>query len=119
MKVWLLFFTLYCVACKKDNPSFSAAGYWRGTLQNVRTDILNRNDGSSRLYAHIRNSDTATAFLRYEGKYTVKDGVFRAVYSEPGDTFSIASIQTTPHTIKGIVTLHTSGAASVCDFVKD
>lgn len=120
MKVMFCLLILFSgFACKKETSSFSAAGYWRGTLQNVRTDILNREDGSSRLYAHIRSSDTSDPALKYEGKYTVTGEVFRAVYSQAGDTFSLVSTRTTPNTITGIVTLHTAGVATVFEFVKD
>ena len=75
------------LSCKKDTPSFSAAGFWKGNLFYYTSALLNRPDGTARMYAKIPGpggTDTASAEFKYDGTFTVSGNIYRAVISPGG-----------------------------------
>src|SRR5678816_1485978 len=75
---------LLLTACKKETVSagnFSPFGYWKGYWYAYNTAILNRVNGTSRVYILIPNGDdTASAVYKIEGKFSVNGSVFRSDY---------------------------------------
>jgi hypothetical protein len=82
--IFSLFFFLSCKQSATIQPLFSATGYWRdqSTLESV--GILNRPDGTSRLYI-LTNNDTAFAMHTYDGTYSVHGNTFRFQSFNCGD----------------------------------
>lgn len=77
-----LFLLLLVVsACKKQTtePAFNPNGFWRGNADIIHIGILNRPDGTSRLYFRIFGLDTAGATIG-TGTYTLADDTFKAEY---------------------------------------
>ena len=73
------------LGCKKDAPApaaFDAKGFWSGALeQGLILSVLNRADGSSRIYLSINaGGDSASAYYKLDGLYGVKASEYRANY---------------------------------------
>jgi hypothetical protein len=93
------------VSCKKNvnnNPSFSAIGYWTGNSSPIRIGILNRMDGTSRLYI-LTGSDTSDSRFKYEGFYTVKGDIFcfRSFPGNDGNEFFMRTIHNSSGSMSG------------------
>ncbi|MGN6292763.1 MAG: hypothetical protein ACTHMV_08475 [Chitinophagaceae bacterium] len=78
---------LSMVACKKDNdtPKFSAKGFWTGKVYLYDAALLNRDNGTTRFYIGMTNSDTATALNIVEGVYSAGENIFEAAYPVGND----------------------------------
>lgn len=76
------FVILTAVACKKEkaDTKFTAEGYWTGKLYTYNAAILNRSNGTSRLYSGILGEDTAGAQDKLDGKYISTGDSFVAAY---------------------------------------
>lgn len=70
-------------SCKKETTeqvtAFNPVGYWRGNAAQHHTAILNKSDGTSRIYFRIFGVDTAGATIG-DGTYTVTGNSFKATY---------------------------------------
>lgn len=80
---------LFIMACKKEKnePPFSPNGYWRGSMYLINTAVLNRPDGSCRLYLQFPFEDTGHVDgYKYEGHFTFSNNQYRAYFIENGDT---------------------------------
>jgi hypothetical protein len=110
---------LLTAACKKENdiPSFSPAGYWRGNAFIYHTAILNRADGTSRLYYVIPGTDTANALLKREGTYTVAGGSFRGIYFY-NDTIFLETYAASANLMSGLLISSLTGEAIPYDLRK-
>jgi hypothetical protein len=71
---------LTAISCKKEKPQYSATGYWTGYLYIAHAAILNRPDGSCRLYHSMNMGDTTKGGAKDEGHYTVANNVYRAEF---------------------------------------
>jgi hypothetical protein len=118
-KLFSIVALLTLFACKKNGPSFSARGYWDGTFANAHhIAILNRDDGSSRLYFQITGSDTVNP-QKFEGTYTVEDGVYRAFFLNAPDTvLSFQTIQTEAQYMKGLAVIYSGGGAANFELIR-
>jgi hypothetical protein len=100
-----LFSLILLLSCKKDTPSFSATGYWKGNLFYYTSALLNRPDGTTRMYAKIPgpgSTDTASAEFKYDGTFTVSENVYRAVIFQGGpDSLILESTSTSAKTMSG------------------
>ena len=105
---------VFIAGCKKekDVPAFRAEGYWKGYAYLNHAALVNKSNGVSRIYYGFSGSDTATAFFRVNGTYTVRGGLFNGVYPLGGDdTLFLDSHTTTNSTITGM--LWTAASADV------
>lgn len=91
---------------KKDQHAdiaFTPVGYWKGTIMDdINVAILNRPDGSSRLYIMV--DDTATALDKYEGFYVNSASLFRASYQLPLLNFTDKLDLVSTHTGEKVIT---------------
>jgi hypothetical protein len=72
-------------SCKKETQesSFKPDGFWRGNAYVYHVGILNKPDGSSRLYYRIFGLDTAGATIG-DGIYSMNGNYFKAEYNMTG-----------------------------------
>lgn len=97
---------VFMAGCKKetDTPAFKAEGYWRGYAHLTHATLLNRSNSVSRLYYGFSGSDTASAFFKVNGTYTVRGGLFKGVYPIGGkDTLFLDTHTATNSTITGML----------------
>ena len=102
-------------SCKKDGvPATTglASGYWKaGFLGGGTTfNLLNRDDGTSRLYILISTGDTANADSKLEGSYRVSEEIFIAHYTDTSGTFDLQSSLITRNYMNGIFLVNNTGA---------
>ena len=90
---------------KKDQPEAVTRGQWRGFVHIYNAILVNRTDGTSRLYLRVPFGDTAAAEGKYEGIYTYNGNIFSAQYFTGSDSVYLASIHTSPGVITGTMTL--------------
>jgi hypothetical protein len=83
-------FIFSCSREKNESPAFSATGFWKENSIFGSVGILNRPDGTSRLYL-MDKSDTATALRKYDGVYTVHGETyhFRTMANREGIDISL------------------------------
>lgn len=77
-------------ACKKENdpPPFSPVGYWKGNLYLYNIAVLNRPDGTTRLYMGVSGQDTSLTIIgKYESEYTMDRNIFKSRFATDVDTF--------------------------------
>jgi hypothetical protein len=67
---------LSCHREKDQPPAFSATGFWEENSLFGSIGILNRPDGTSRLYL-MDQSDTTAAMRKYDGVYSVHGNTYR------------------------------------------
>lgn len=93
-------------SCEKDNDGSvqpDAKGYWRGYIGDVTRGalmaVVNRSDGSSRVYLALNIADTAatTGVDKMNGRWKMANGVFYGTYdasatSLPADTFLLQGV---------------------------
>lgn len=106
---------LLLASCKKEVPeqSFNPNGYWRGNAYIIHLGILNRPDGTSRLYFRTFGLDTAGATIG-EGTYTMSGNTFKASYTTTGGTeMFIESLSVSDKQITGV--FFTSGTPEMVD----
>lgn len=104
-----------CTKEKEDGPKFLAPGYWRGNAFIYHTAILNRSNGTSRLYYVIQGYDTTLSLLTKEGVYSVNNGVFKAAYPYGGgtdDSIFIESTTVSPSDMSGLLISSLTGEAA-------
>jgi hypothetical protein len=107
-------------SCNKNNdrepiPGFSAEGFWRGSLSSgTGIAVLNRDNGTSRLYILTTSSDTATAFVKHDGEYGSNHGTQGYFHSEylthdgaSIDHFIVETTRASGSSMLGVVT-HTA-----------
>jgi hypothetical protein len=107
-------------SCKKESNSvkFNPEGYWRGSAYLYHTAILNKPGGVSRLYLRFPATDTASAELKGDGKYTLSGNYFRAAYNvNQKDSIVIESYNASSPNLKGTLILATGEIVSF-DFIK-
>jgi hypothetical protein len=111
-------FMLLLVSCKKDQtPPFSATGFWSGFLSSgpVVIDFLNRPDGTNRVYL-LNSNDTATAYSKLDGTYTVMGSSFQSQVKDTIFTIDIRSLHTTVNTMDGILFLKSSSLGELLSY---
>jgi hypothetical protein len=106
------------IACKKETPGFRPEGFWRGNAYLYHAAILNRQNGTSRLYFVIPGTDTSKAGSKVEGTYTMSQGKFTAIFLEASDTLIVESTSTSATTLSGLVISTTLGQAVPFNFTK-
>jgi hypothetical protein len=89
-------FAVYMMtACKKETQNkFSAIGYWRGNIYISNAALLNRPDGTCRLYHDIKLNDTADA-AKGEGTYEVTGSSYKAEIFDGNNLVMILISETT------------------------
>jgi len=100
----------FLVSCKKEKDiapaSFSATGYWVGNFGIFDViGILNRPDGTSRLYSLTGNLDTTRAGIKFDGTYTVRGDVFSSNYFSEGGQIHLETSHTTFNSMTGVLIL--------------
>jgi hypothetical protein len=81
-KITLALFSIALfIGCKKETVTeslVSANGFWKGVgFGGVTLALLNKTDGTARLYVLFSSSDTATAMNKLDGKYTLNQNVYK------------------------------------------
>jgi hypothetical protein len=110
--------TTIAIACKKETPAFKPEGFWRGNAYLYHAAILNRPNGTSRLYFVIPGTDTAKAGSRLEGSHSMNKGKFTAIFYEASDTLIVESTSTSANVLSGLVISTTLGQAVPFNFTK-
>ena len=105
-------FLLPLFSCKKNMntaPSFSAEGYWTGHSSPINIGILNRRNGTSRLYL-LSDSDTASVSSKYDGTYSVDGNVFRFKSDAHIDTVNLfmKTTYSSSGSMSGVLTIRSS-----------
>ena len=108
----VMFVLLPFFSCKKNMntaPSFSAEGYWTGHSSPINIGILNRRNGTSRLYL-LSDSDTASVSSKYDGTYSVHGNIF--CFKSDADIDSVNLYMKTTYnssgSMSGILTIRSS-----------
>ena len=100
---------MFFFSCKKDKyvkPPFSAVGYWNGaTNGGTGFAILNRADGSCRIYQLVNGTDTAHAILKLDGIYHVEDDDYTAHCENSEVAAELLTLYTTENSIRGSITM--------------
>jgi hypothetical protein len=96
--VWLLI--LICSCERGETPRFTAAGFWKENTALGAIGLLNRPDGTSRLYI-LDNKDTAEARHKYDGRYSVHGDKF--TFQTDSNPEGIEICLETTHTESGIM----------------
>jgi hypothetical protein len=105
---------LFLSSCQKDKDKnnnaslpFSPAGYWVGTMNPGSIEILNRPDGSSRLYLLVNNHDTASTSSKFDGTYSAGSNsfYFQSSTRTDGTTVHMQTTQATPTFMSGVFIL--------------
>jgi hypothetical protein len=111
---------LFITACKKENdtPAFKPQGFWRGNAYLYHAAILNRPNGTSRLYFVIPGTDTSKAQTKLEGTHSMNQGKFLAVFNDVSDTLLFESTTTSPTLLSGLILSTTLGQAVPFNFNK-
>ncbi|MGB4845808.1 MAG: hypothetical protein WBP16_15190 [Ferruginibacter sp.] len=110
---------LLITACKKETtePEINPAGYWKGYAFTFHTAILNKDNGTSRLYLRIVGTDTANASAIRDGNFTISGGEFKGTYYDGADTaYSIEADFASHNTLTGIMIFSSTGEAIPFDF---
>lgn len=94
-------------SCKKEEdgiPSFSAVGYWTGTTSPISIGILNRENGTSRLYV-LTDADTTTAAFKCDGIYKVNgdDFSFQSYPNDDGADFLMKTVHGRSGSMSGVL----------------
>lgn len=112
---------LLAAACQKENkkPPFNAIGYWKGTAYLYTTAILNKSDGTSRLYVRTVSNDTARADIKLNGTFTSNEDGMKAIYyySDSTDNIMLETYTASQTNITGLLAL-TTGEAVTFDLRK-
>lgn len=82
LQLAVLISVMVLISCKKETttaPVVNPVGYWKGNAAHYHTAILNKADGTSRIYFKIFGTDTASATIG-DGSYAITGNRFRASY---------------------------------------
>lgn len=116
---------LIATSCSKDKnttPPFSATGYWKGSVYLFNCAMLNRDNGTTRFYFNMTGFDSSTAGTKFDGTYTLTNGVYNSLNKSPeGDTLLFETSSTAARVMKGITTIglqNNTTAAITSEFIK-
>lgn len=111
---------VFMAGCKKekDAPAFRAEGYWWGYAYLNHMALVNKSNGVGRLYYGFSGTDTASAFFRLDGTYTVSGGTFKGVYPTGSDSLILETHNSTNSTITGMLWSTTSPDVAPFSLVK-
>jgi hypothetical protein len=106
---------LSLTACEQKDEDYqmSPAGYWRGHADGFTTAILNRENGSSRLYFKIPGTDTAKSTVKIEGIYKHTDDAFEGKYPSADDTVTLQCTFISQQEMFGFMTLISADPVSI------
>src|SRR6185295_4987620 len=114
---------LLTVACKKEKEaSFSALGFWKGYFFAYSAALVNRPDGTARIYIAFRNSDTAGAQLKLDGLYTSTPDSYFGHFRSDTDTITFKARRVSPGSMAGTSSspgVDTLGGAYPTEFFKE
>lgn len=92
LQLAVLISVMVLISCKKEATTpasvVNPVGYWNGNAAHHHTAILNKADGSSRIYFRIFGTDTASATIG-DGSYTMTGNKFKASYLLKNSSVSI------------------------------
>ena len=114
----ICFAALIVSGCKKDTPAFKPEGFWRGNAYLYHAAILNRQNGTSRLYFVIPGTDTSKAGTKIDGTHTMNQGKFIATFNDVTDTLTLESTGVSASTLSGLIISSTLGQAVPFNFTK-
>lgn len=77
------------ISCKKETTQYSATGLWYGNIYVVNCALVNRPNGSCRLFEEVPVKDTATAKVKFDGTYIVTGNKYRAELTNENDLITI------------------------------
>ena len=112
--------TLLITACRKEKTEqTSASGYWFGVVTGNEMAVLNKENGTARLYVfpvNVNGRDTATDAVKYDGTWQVSGNIYSSIYNLPGNATYIfrATVKAPVISITGVlntVSPNNSGAA--------
>lgn len=86
----------------KSLENYNASGLWRGTLMQHRVALLNREDGTSRLYFGYNTLNAAGGYVKLEGYHRVSGNAFEVIFNLEGVTnLELRSTMTSSGVIAG------------------
>jgi hypothetical protein len=89
-----IIFTVLLTACNKENDMapFSAKGLWHGNMYYFSVSILNRDNGTARLYIGAYERDTTRGNVhKFEGIYTSAANSYNGRFYFNNDSLSFLS----------------------------
>ena len=105
---------LLTIACKKEKETpFSAVGLWKGNMFAYSCKLLNRPDGTARLYLLMPDYDTSKAQNKYDGVYTASNYAYTAVYFSETDTITFETRTVLPQSISGIANIFSQSSTGL------
>lgn len=99
---------MLAVACKKEGgatAAFMPEGYWRGYAYLFNSSLLNRENGGGIFYLGMQNSDTNTALIKMEGRFTISNGIYSGKFGKGSDSLFLTSITASDRVMYGITTI--------------
>jgi hypothetical protein len=111
--------TMFFIAFRiKDNKVEKPLqeGFWKGYWYIYNAALLNRKDGTSRLYLLFLN-DTSSAY-KYDGKWNVNSRAFNASYAYGNERLYLNGINRAAGIMKGN-SIHKELPAASFNFVKE
>jgi len=109
-------------SCKKEKeePVFTAQGYWTGNVYFYNAVLSNSSNGTSRFYVGISGNDTAAAQLKLYGSYQSNANSFEAAFDAGyGDTAYLKADNISAQQMKGAYRItNTPGANLPFEFKK-
>jgi hypothetical protein len=100
---------LSATSCKKENeaPAFSPKGLWQGNAYLYNAAVVNKDNGSTRLYMQIPGFDTARAVEKRDGTYISGGDKYRATFISATDTFYLEALEVSPVSMRGLIVTST------------
>ena len=117
LTVCLALLSTIALSCKKEKEeatAFNAVGYSRGNAYNLlQTAVLNKPDGSARIYFRIMGTDSAKAVIG-NGRYTIANNTYNAFgITNTNDTLFLDLYNLSGNTMSGA--LYTTFSAELVE----
>lgn len=104
--VMVISFFILLTGCSKDKtdpivPPTPAIGTWRGYAFGFNTILINKPDGTARIYFGNLGFDTTASIAKFNGTYTADQSIYSAKYSNVTDTINFELMLKTPRYMAG------------------
>ena len=108
----LVIISCLITACKKEPVNkFEPVGYWTGSISFYHAALVNRADGSFRLYTEMPAGDTAAAVIKFDGKYVRSNEYYKGKYVVGADTGYLNSVETSRNYLRGYIEVSSAPTA--------